>query len=224
MDAGALYAVQAAAFGLRRQFAEITNNLEQKDELAAQPFALAEPAPDFPKKSFVRHQAVDRATGMGIYDVFLSHPRIPAIYRQPYIVEGRGAGAGGLRLLGFVDNFLGAYGFHFLNKLLHQSEEHVGSQFKEFLRGQLTRGQPDEFVAPLLDLINGLKLNVEFYQLDGSKVFGRHLSNIQIACQLKHEGLTYTLFFGRSYVSYVAGRHLNINQVLGGFQLEKQQF
>ncbi|CAL6100884.1 Conserved_hypothetical protein [Hexamita inflata] len=222
VDATCFHSLKTASSQLKRQYAEIIQNIDQADTIVTQLHQFLPPNAEqqLPKPSSIKfnptlNQDKKQIGKAGIYDIYLSHPRIPIIYRQPYIYESENLKS--FQLVGFICCFM-SKAFIYLNQLLKEKEEKVGEQFREYLKAQLLKDQPTEFVEPLMQLVNQLKLNVELYQLDGQKIFGRQIQCIQVACQLKYRNLetqnyeVQTLLFGRSYISTPDG-FLNINDL-----------
>lgn len=106
----------------------------------------------------------------GIYDVYLSHPDVPIIYRQPFVLETDNVRS--FQLIGYVCCFM-EEAFIELNKMLQNNEDKINEQFRTYLKEKLVQDQPTEFIEPILNLVRSLKLNVERYQLDGGKIYGR---------------------------------------------------
>eukprot|EP00703_Trepomonas_sp_PC1_P002650 JAP93956.1 Hypothetical protein TPC1_13561 [Trepomonas sp. PC1] len=136
----------------------------------------------------------------GIYDIYLSHPRIPVIYRQPYIIDG---GLASLQLTGFICSLM-EEALDTLTLLMKQEKE-CTEKFKDYLKEKLLKDQPVAYIEPLMDFIKTLKVSFQEHQFENSeKIFGRPIINIQLASQLKitvnNQFSAQTLFFGRSFI------------------------
>ena len=67
-----------------------------------------------------------------------------------------------------------------LTQLMKTNKDCV-EQFREYLKLKLLKDQPATYIEPLQEFIKTLKLNFEEYQFDSEKIFGRPITNIQLA-------------------------------------------
>lgn len=96
VDAGSITSLRRASGQLKRQYAEIIECIENKDKIAGELWDMVpetfQSRTEWPKPSSVKFcPAMDsnkkQIGTSGIYDVYLSHPDVPIIYRQPFVLE-----------------------------------------------------------------------------------------------------------------------------------------